>query len=67
VGAGAVPADRSDKEHGEYCNQMDLDFLTGDNTAYMSFFDAGIRKLKISIFGRDENGNKPVYLLRIVK
>jgi hypothetical protein len=66
VGSSEIPKRTSDKDHGAYCNRMHLDFLTGDSTAYMSFLEAGISKVEISIFGRDVDGDKPVYLLKIV-
>ncbi|MBM3898294.1 MAG: hypothetical protein FJ358_07230 [Thaumarchaeota archaeon] len=62
----SLPQRTSDASLGLYCKEHSCDLLTSDKEAYSYFFDAGIRAVQISRYSWYEEGDKPVYLIKIV-
>ncbi len=67
VGIDAELPQRSfDVKVASYCKNHDCDLLTGDKTAYMHYFDAGIKTIQMTRYAWYQDGDRPVYLIKIV-
>lgn len=66
VGSEKIPRRQPDNVIADYCNENDSDLLTGDGLAYTHYFKAGIKAVQISTYEWYENGDRPIYLVKIV-
>jgi len=63
-----LPADSKDEKIGGYCLEHDYDLFTADKEAHVKFFrDARITSIQITKFSTYTTGNRPIYLLKIIK
>ena len=60
-----LPQRNTDETNAIYCKQNNCDLLTGDRTAHLQFFKAGIKKVTISQYDYWHKGDKPIYLIQI--
>jgi|APSaa5957512535_1039671.scaffolds.fasta_scaffold50035_2 hypothetical protein len=66
--AKALSSKSSDKKIGAYAYRYNCDVLTADNTAYVEFFkNKSIKSANIVQFDLWERGNRPIYLVRMLK
>ena len=61
-----LPQRISDDEVASYCKNNDCDLLTADRTAYTHDFKVGIKTVEISRYGWYREGDKPIYLIKII-
>lgn len=61
-----LPQDSSDAAIAKYCSEHSCNLLTADSTAYKEYFDAGVKEIVISSYGRWEEGKRPILLLRFI-
>jgi hypothetical protein len=62
-----LPQRSFDEKIAAYCKQNDCDLLTGDAKSYTHFFEAGIKEVMITRRDWWTRGDRPVYLVRIVR
>lgn len=66
VGGDVLPQRSVDKEIAAYCKKHDCDLFTADSTAYIHYFEAGIKTVQISQYDWIKKGDNPVYLIKII-
>jgi len=62
-----LPQGASDEKIAAYCKENGFDLVTGDSTAYMKFFEVGVKTVRIERCGTLEDGKKWIYLVQIQK
>ncbi len=62
-----IPQRKTDAEIASYCKRENCDLLTADKSAYIHFFDAGVKTVQIEKYGWYNKGDRPIYLIRIIK
>ncbi len=55
----------NDSEIADYCQKNGYALVTGDNRAYMHFFEAGIKTVTIMKYDYWKKADKPIYLIEI--
>lgn len=65
VGSKKIPRRQPDDIIARFCKEHEYDLLTGDGLAYTHYFNAGIKQVQISTYEWYENGDKPIYLVKI--
>ena len=64
----ALPMKSDDKKIGAYSYRNNCDILTADKTAYVEYFkNKKIKSVNITQFALYKKGDKPIYLVRIIK
>lgn len=67
VGIDAELPQRSfDDKVASYCKYNNCDLLTGDQKAYSHYFDAGIKTIQITRYAWYKEGDRPIYLIKII-
>ena len=63
-----LPSDSKDEKIGGYCYENNCDLFTADKESHSKFFrDARIKTIQITKFSTYATGNRPIYLLKIIK
>jgi len=62
-----IPQRNRDDENAVFCVKENCDLMTGDKTAYSYFFDSDVKTVQIEKYAWDTNGDKPIYLIKIIK
>lgn len=61
-----LPQRSFDDKVASYCKDNNCDLLTADRTAYTHYFDAGIKTIQMTKYAWWKEGDRPVYLIRII-
>ena len=61
-----LPQRAFDVDVARHCKANDCDLFTGDQTAYVHFFEADIKTIQISKHDWYKRGDKPVYQVKII-
>lgn len=61
-----LPQRSFDDKVASYCKNNNCDLLTGDQKAYSHYFDVGIRTIQITRYAWYKEGDRPVYLIKII-
>ena len=61
-----LPQRSFDSEVAAYCKKNECDLLTMDKTAYIYYFDVGIKTIQISREDWYQKGDRPVYRIKIM-
>lgn len=67
VGSEELPRREYDEHLARYCRDSDCDLLTADKTAYMKYFEIGVKEIAVSCYDWDKAGDNPVFLIKILK
>ena len=62
-----LPQSSFDASIASFCKSSNCDFLTADKNAYTHYFEAKIKTIQVSRFTFYKEGNRPIYLIKIVK
>ena len=67
VGTGyELPQRSADIEVAKFCKENACDLLTADTTAYLYYFEAGIKSVHITKYDEDTKADNYVLLVRII-
>ncbi|HEY4673107.1 MAG TPA: hypothetical protein VIH03_02980 [Nitrososphaerales archaeon] len=61
-----LPQRSSDKQIASFCKDNGCDFATGDSTAYIHYFDVGVKTVRITRYDWWKKADKPIFLIEIV-
>jgi len=61
-----LPQRSFDDEVASYCKNNNCDLLTGDGKAYTHCFEAEIKTIQITKYAWYKDGDRPIYLIRII-
>ena len=62
-----LPQRSFDSSIASFCKANNCDLLTADKNAYTHYFEAGIKTIQISKYAWYKEGDRPIYLIKIVE